>query len=130
LAKLSKGELRLKELEKEIKRRGVSLGYERLQYAGLMLKSGLCWFKGRYYLFVDRRKKLRDRIELLEGALEELNRLAAEGRLDRPFAGEAGPAATPEAAPAAAPAAEPAAEPGAAARAAPSGPAAAGEEAK
>jgi hypothetical protein len=122
LAKLSKGELRLKELEKEIKSRGVSLGYERLQYAGLMLKSGLCWFKGRYYLFVDRRKKLRERIELLEGALEELNRLAAEGRLDRPFAEEAAPAATPEAAPAA--------EPGAAAQAAPSGPAAAGEEVK
>ena len=83
--KLSKIQLRLKELEKEVKDRGVNLGYERLQYAGLMLKSGLCWFKGRYYLFVDRRKKVRQRIELLEGALEELDRLAAQGRLDRPF---------------------------------------------
>ncbi len=86
--KPSKIQLRLKELEKEVKDRGVNLGYERLQYAGLMLKSGLCWFKGRYYLFVDRRKKVRQRIELLEGALEELDRLAAEGRLERPFAPE------------------------------------------
>jgi hypothetical protein len=85
LAKLTKGEQRLKVLEKEIKARKVGLGYERLQYAGLMLKSGLCWFKGRYYLFVDRRKKVAERIDLLEGALEELDRLAAEGRLDRPF---------------------------------------------
>jgi hypothetical protein len=86
LAKLTKGEKRLKELEKEIKSRDVRLGYERLQYAGLVLKSGLCWFKGRYYLFVDRRKKVAERIDLLEGALDELDRLAAEGRLDRPFA--------------------------------------------
>lgn len=86
MAKLTKGEKRLKELEKEIKSRDVRLGYERLQYAGLVLKSGLCWFKGRYYLFVDRRKKVSERIDLLEGALDELDRLAAEGRLDRPFA--------------------------------------------
>ncbi len=85
MAKLTKGEQRLKVLEKEIKARNVRLGYERLQYAGLMLKSGMCWFKGRYYLFVDRRKKVAERIELLEGALDELDRLAAEGRLDRPF---------------------------------------------
>ena len=85
MAKLTKGEQRLKALEKEIKSRNVRLGYERLQYAGLMLKSGLCWFKGRYYLFVDRRKKVSERIELLEGALDELELLAAEGKLDRPF---------------------------------------------
>jgi hypothetical protein len=85
LAKLTKGEQRLKALEKEIKARNVRLGYERLQYAGLMLKSGLCWFKGRYYLFVDRRKKVSERIDLLEGAMEELDRLALEGRLERPF---------------------------------------------
>lgn len=85
MARLTKGEQRLKGLEKEIKARNVRLGYERLQFAGLMLNSGLCWFKGRYYLFVDRRKKVAERIDLLEGALEELDRLAAEGRLDRPF---------------------------------------------
>jgi hypothetical protein len=94
LAKLTKGEKRLKVLEKEIKSRDVRLGYERLQYAGLMLKSGLCWFKGRYYLFVDRRKKVTERIELLEGALDELDLLAAEGKLDRPFSDDEGPAET------------------------------------
>ncbi len=85
MARKSKIEARLRELEREIRERGVQLAYERLQFAGLMLQSGLCWFKGRYYLFVDRRKKPRQRIELLEGALEELDRLAAEGRLERPF---------------------------------------------
>lgn len=91
MAKLTKGEKRLKELEKEIKARKVRLGYERLQYAGLVLQSGLCWFKGAYYLFVDRRKKVSERIDLLEGALEELDRLAAEGKLERPFGEEAAP---------------------------------------
>jgi hypothetical protein len=93
LAKLTKGEKRLKALEKEIKARNVRLGYERLQFAGLVLKSGLCWFKGRYYLFVDRRKKVAERIDLLEGALEELDRLALEGRLDRPLEGDSLPEA-------------------------------------
>ena len=85
MARKSKIEARLRELEREIRERGVHLAYERLQFAGLRLQSGLCWFKGRYYLFVDRYKKPRQRIELLEGALEELDRLAAQGRLDRPF---------------------------------------------
>lgn len=76
---------KLARLEGEIKKRGVRLGYERLQFAGLMLKGGLCWFKGQYYLFVDRRKKPSERLDQLEAALEELNRLAAEGRLDRPY---------------------------------------------
>lgn len=89
MAKISKTEIRLKELEREIKARGVSLSYEKLAYAGLILKSGLCWFRGRYYLFVDRLKKPRERIDLLQGALEELDRLAAEGRLEAPFGEEA-----------------------------------------
>lgn len=96
--KISKIQLRLQALEKEIKDRGVQLGYERLQYAGLMLKSGLCWFRGRYYLFVDRRKKVRERIELLQGAIDELNRLAAEGRLERPLEDEGADRDQPEAA--------------------------------
>jgi hypothetical protein len=99
LARLTKGEQRLKALEKEIKARKVRLGYERLQYAGLMLKSGLCWFRGRYYLFVDRRKKVAERIDLLEGALEELDRLALEGRLDRPLDDESQAGGLPLAAP-------------------------------
>lgn len=98
MAKLTKGEQRLKALEKEIKARKVRLGYERLQYAGLMLKSGLCWFRGTYYLFVDRRKKVAERIDLLEGALEELDHLALEGRLDRPLADSDQPEGLPSAA--------------------------------
>lgn len=117
MAKGSKTQQRLTELEKELKRRGVRLGYERLEYAGLRLKSGLCWFRGTYYLFVDRLKTLPERIELIQGALDELDQLAAQGRLDRPDAPAAEPG--PESAPAteanalpADPASEPNAEPG------------------
>jgi hypothetical protein len=86
---VSKNQQRLTELEKEIKRRGVRLGYERLEYAGLRLKSGLCWFRGNYYLFVDRLKAVPERLELLHNALEELDELAAQGRLDSPLLDEA-----------------------------------------
>ncbi|MGD9124618.1 MAG: hypothetical protein PVG60_05965 [Desulfarculaceae bacterium] len=84
MAKKTKQQIRLSELESEIKSREVHLAYERLKFAGLILKSGLCWFKGRYYLFVDRLLPVKARIELLEGALEELDELAAAGKLDRP----------------------------------------------
>ncbi len=90
MAKGSKTQQRLTELEKELKRRGVRLGYERLEYAGLRLKSGLCWFRGTYYLFVDRLKTLPERSDLIQGALDELDQLAAQGRLDRPDAPAAG----------------------------------------
>ena len=103
MAKVSKSQQRLTELEKEIKRRGVRLGYERLEYAGLRLKSGLCWFRGSYYLFVDRLKSVSERLELLQNALEELDELAAQGRLDSPLLAEAQEvleAGQPEAAPA------------------------------
>lgn len=89
MAKVSKSQQRLAELEKEIKRRGVRLGYERLEYAGLRLKSGLCWFRGSYYLFVDRLKAVPERLELLQNALDELDDLASQGRLDSPLVAEA-----------------------------------------
>lgn len=89
MAKVSKSQQRLAELEKEIKRRGVRLGYERLEYAGLRLKSGLCWFRGTYYLFVDRLKAVPERLELLQNALDELDDLASQGRLDSPLIAEA-----------------------------------------
>lgn len=100
MAKLSKGQQRLAELEKEIKARGVRLGYERLEYAGLRLRSGLCWFRGNYYLFVDRLKALPERLELLQNVLDELDELKAQGRLEHPLA-EPGQDAEAPAAPAA-----------------------------
>ncbi|MFZ5585507.1 MAG: hypothetical protein ACOZHQ_06225 [Thermodesulfobacteriota bacterium] len=112
-AKVSKAQERLNRLEKEIKGRGVRLGYERLEYAGLRLKSGLCWFRGAYYLFVDRLKTVNERIEHIEAALDELDELAAQGRLDQPGdpAEPAPPAAEP-AAPSSSPDAAPAPENG------------------
>lgn len=67
-----RGKERLAELERAVRGKGVQLAYEKLQFAGLHLKSGLCWFKGRYYLFVDRLKPVGDRVDLLEQALEDL----------------------------------------------------------
>ena len=67
-----RGKARLAELEREVRSKGVQLAYEKLQFAGLHLKSGLCWFKGRYYLFVDRLKPVGERVDLLEQALEDL----------------------------------------------------------
>lgn len=87
MARKTKKQMLLEQLEKDIKGRGVSLAYERLSFAGLKLKSGLCWFKGRYYIFVDRLLPVQARIDLLQGAIEELERLAQEGRLDDPHNG-------------------------------------------
>lgn len=84
MAKKGKLKDRLAGLEKEIKARGVHLAYERLKFAGLILKSGMCWFKGEYYLFVDRLLPPAARVEMLEAALEELDELAASGQLDNP----------------------------------------------
>jgi hypothetical protein len=72
VAKLTKIRIKLQKLEKQIKAKGVKVGYERLQFAGLRLRSGLCWFRGRYYLFVDRLKSVPERIELIQNALEDL----------------------------------------------------------
>ena len=84
MARKIKKQLLLEELEKDIKSRGVKLAYERLSFAGLKLRSGLCWFKGTYYIFVDRLLPVQSRIDLLQGAIEELDLLAVEGRLDNP----------------------------------------------
>lgn len=87
------GKKLLAQLENQIRGRGVHLAYEKLQFAGLKLNSGLCWFKGRYYLFVDRYKKVGERVDLIKAALEELDHLALQGRLDNP---EAAPQPDPE----------------------------------
>ena len=70
--KITKAQVRLINLEKEIKKKGISVAYEKLQFAGLRLKSGLCWYKGRYYIFIDRLKSIGQKIDLLERALQEL----------------------------------------------------------
>ncbi|MEW5913743.1 MAG: hypothetical protein AB1814_14375 [Thermodesulfobacteriota bacterium] len=87
-----RGKERLAELEGQIKARGVQLSYEKLQFAGLRLKSGLCWFKGRYYLFVDKGKPVGECIELLENALDELDRQPPPEQGPAEQAAEAAPA--------------------------------------
>lgn len=102
-AKTSRSQERLNKLEREIKGRGVRLAYERLQFAGLRLKSGLCWFRGEYFLFVDRYKTVPERIDLIETALQELDQLAAQNALADPTALAADPSAPAQDAPATAP---------------------------
>ena len=70
---------RQKSLEARIKGRGVHLGYEKLQFAGLRLKSGLCLFKGRYHLYIDRYKNTAAKVEMLQNALAELDEIEANG---------------------------------------------------
>jgi len=70
-----RGKELLAELEEQVGQQGVKLAYEKLQFGGLRLKSGLCWFKGRYYLFADRSKPVSERIDLLQQSLEELANL-------------------------------------------------------
>ena len=62
---------RLFELEQEIAQRGVHLHYDLLEAAGLKLKDGICQIRGEYHFFVDRRKSTADKIEILEGYLDQ-----------------------------------------------------------
>ena len=98
---------RQKDLEAEIKARGVHLGYERLQFAGLRLKSGLCLFKGRYHLYIDRYKNTAARVEVLKNALAELDELATNGGDLFALAREQAPPVDPTGEPAPEPAPEP-----------------------
>ncbi len=57
---------RLTELEERVAERGINLHYDLLEAAGLKLKDGMCQIRGEYHLFIDRRKPIADKIEILE----------------------------------------------------------------
>lgn len=61
---------RLQELERQASEKGLHLHYERLETAGLKLRSGLCKVRGEYHIFIDRRTPPSERIALLETCLE------------------------------------------------------------
>ena len=60
---------RLAALEDMAATKGISVHYDRLEAAGLKLKGGICAVKGEYHIFVDRRKPVVDKIELLQDYL-------------------------------------------------------------
>lgn len=56
-------------MEQEVAQRGIHLHYDLLEAAGLKLKDGICQIRGEYHLFVDRRKSMADKIEVLQDYL-------------------------------------------------------------
>ncbi len=60
---------RLSQLEQSLVQRGIHIHYDLLEAAGLKLKDGICQIRGEYHLFVDRRKPIADKIEILQDYL-------------------------------------------------------------
>ncbi|HUU80335.1 MAG TPA: hypothetical protein VMW90_02720, partial [Acidobacteriota bacterium] len=61
---------RLTELETRAAQKAICIHYDLLEAGGLKLKGGICKIKGQYHLFVDRRKSIADKIDFIEGYME------------------------------------------------------------
>lgn len=59
----------LSQLEEHAAQKNIYVHYDLLEAAGLKLKGGICKIKGEYHLFVDRRKSIADKIEILQDSL-------------------------------------------------------------
>ncbi|SPD74749.1 hypothetical protein PITCH_A330014 [uncultured Desulfobacterium sp.] len=62
---------KLSALEQNASDQGIQLHYDLLEAAGLKLKGGLCKIKGEYHLFIDRRKSVTDKIEILQDYVDK-----------------------------------------------------------
>ena len=60
---------RLSTLEEQAAQRQIHVHYDLLEAAGLKLKGGGCKINGEYHLFVDRRKSIADKIDILQDHL-------------------------------------------------------------
>ena len=60
---------RLSVLEEKVAQRGIQIHYDLLEAAGLKLKDGICKINGEYHAYVDRRKSIADKIDILEDYL-------------------------------------------------------------
>ena len=58
-------------LESAAAARGIHVHYDRLEAAGLRLNGGLCELNGEYHLFIEKRKSVVDKIEILKNQLEK-----------------------------------------------------------
>lgn len=67
----SKFLVRLTALEDRVAEKGIQIHYDRLEAAGLKLQGGLCALRGKYHLFVEKRKSPEEKIAFLEEYLEE-----------------------------------------------------------
>ena len=68
-----KHQQRLTALEEAAGAAGIEVSYDRLKYAGLILKSGLCTYKGRRIIFVESRKPPQEKIDILVDVLSSLD---------------------------------------------------------
>ena len=64
-------EKRLSELENQAAERNIRIHYDRLEAAGLKLKDGMCKLDGEYHIFVDRRKSVADKIDIIRAFLDQ-----------------------------------------------------------
>jgi hypothetical protein len=60
---------RLEALEAKASDRGLRVHYDRLEAAGLKLRGGLCKIRGEYHIFVEKRKSIAQKIEMLQDLL-------------------------------------------------------------
>jgi len=60
---------RLSELEEKVAQREIHIHYDLLEAAGLKLKGGICKINGEYHIFIDKRKKTSDKIDILKDYL-------------------------------------------------------------
>ncbi|UCF85543.1 MAG: hypothetical protein JSV50_07895 [Desulfobacteraceae bacterium] len=61
----------LSSLEEQAAQRSIHIHYDLLEAAGLKLKGGICKINGEYHLYVDRRKSIADKIEILQDCLNQ-----------------------------------------------------------
>jgi len=65
---------KLASLEETAARQGIRVHYDRLEAAGFKLRGGICKIRGEYHLFIDRRKPLAEKLDLLTGYLARISR--------------------------------------------------------
>ena len=59
----------LSSLEEQAAQKQIHIHYDLLEAAGIKLKGGICKINGEYHLYVDRRKSIADKIEILRDCL-------------------------------------------------------------
>jgi hypothetical protein len=62
---------KLSRMEERAAERNIHIHYDRLEAAGLKLKDGICKLNGEYHIFVDRRKPLADKIDIIQAILDQ-----------------------------------------------------------
>lgn len=62
-------EEQLSEMEEKAAQREIHIHYDMLEAAGLKLKGGICKINGEYHIFIDKRKPISEKIDILNNYL-------------------------------------------------------------